>query len=270
MKKTQSSSDPKRSIRVLILFCLAVGILIIGSLCIRLFALMRESTFDPEYRYTMAFIHKKEVDIIFLDPISKSMSHMIVRGEVDKSTVFSQTGILVDAVFSLPETFSDVRKVENYINDALLHKRGVVSTLSSYDLFRLSLFSKGISDTQVKTEEVILPIESANLDILAQELFLDQQIADENVSISVVNGAGVAGLGKRLERALNNRGFNVISVANAEKIVSSSGIVYSGEKGYSVKKLENILGVRAVLSEEQSLSDIIVTLGRDQANVDSF
>ncbi len=269
MKKTQSN-ESKRSIRTLILFCGVVGLLVAGSLLIRLFSLVRESTFDANHRYTISFVNKKDVDIVSLDPGTKSMSHMAIRGDVDPVKVYTETGIVPDTILTLSRPFEGVEKVGMYTSDAFFHKGRVRSVLSAYDLLRVSLFAKGISSTEAHSEDVSLPIESANLDILVKELFLDQAIADENKSVSVINGAGVAGLGKRLERALENKGYSVISVTNAEKVATSTQVIFSGEKGYSVRKIENILGVKAVLTNKQSLSDIIITLGKDQASASKF
>lgn len=265
MKKTQST-ESKRSIKILILFCGVVGLLIAGSLIVRLLALMRESTFDAQHRYTISFVYKNNVDVVSLDPVAKSMTHMVIGGKVEPAKVYTETGIVPDTIFILSQPFEGVEKVSTYTDSAFFHKGGVSSDLSVYDLFRLSLFAKGISSADAHTEEVSLPIEPSNIDILVQELFLDQSIADENKSVSVVNGAGVVGLGKRLERALENRGYSVISVTNADKVATSTQIIFSGEKSYSIKKIENILGAKAVFSEKQSLSDIIITLGKDQAN----
>jgi hypothetical protein len=69
---------------------------------------------------------------------------------------------------------------------------------------------------------------------------------------------------------LENKGYSVISVTNAEKVATSTQVIFSGEKGYSVRKIENILGVKAVLTNKQSLSDIIITLGKDQASASKF
>lgn len=263
-KKRETTTN---SLRTLILFCGIVFFLIVGSLGIKFFTLFRDSRFDSNHEFILGFEYQKELDIVAFRPEQKTMTHLQVRGIHDLSETEKTLGVFLDSKVTLQEPFAGVDHVSEYLSDAMINHHLARSPLSTYDLFKLSLFAKRTPESQVQTEEIVLPLDPSQVDQFAQELFTDQTFSDENKSVQVVNGTGVPGLGTRLGRELTNRGVNVISITNSDAPLESSQIQYYGDKTYTVERLRKMLSAPLVPMERQTLSDIIITIGADKLSL---
>lgn len=263
-KKHASTTN---SLRTLILFCGIVFLLIAGSLALKLFTLIKDSRFDGNHEFIIGFEYQKDLDVVAFRPEQKSMSHLQVRGIHDLSETEKTLGVFLDSKVTLKEPFAGADHVSSYLSDAMVKHRVARSQLSTYDLFRLSLYAKRTPESQIQTEEISLPLDPSQIDQFAQELFTDQAFSDENKSVQVVNGTGVPGLGTRLGRELTNRGVNVIAITNADTPTESSQISYYGDKTYTVERLGKMLSAPLVPMEKQALSDIIITVGADKLSL---
>jgi hypothetical protein len=248
------------------IYCGIVLLLVIGSLGIKFFTLFKDSKFDSHHEFIIAFEHQKELDVVAFHPVQKSLSHLQIRGIRDLNETEKTLGVFFDSSITLNESFS-MDHIASYLSDAMVKHRLARSPLSTYDLLKLSLFAKGIPESQWQTEEIALPLEQSQIDQFAQELFTDQTFSTENKSVQIVNGTGVPGLGTRLGRQLGNRGLNVISIINADDPTETSEIRYFGDKTYTVERLSKMLSTPATPMEKQTLSDIIITIGADKVSL---
>lgn len=94
-------------------------------------------------------------------------------------------------------------------------------------------------------------------------------------SIKILNGSGITGAATKLKQNLNNNGFNVISIGNADNNEYTDTIINSGKKvkaGY-ITKLEEELGKLYPVSTKTSTSsaasddaDLVIILGSKTAS----
>ena len=70
-------------------------------------------------------------------------------------------------------------------------------------------------------------------------------------------------MGNKIARLIGNLGGNVILVDSSKETESKSKIVYKNDS-YTVRKISKILGVPAEKKEMNSISDVIVIIGKDK------
>lgn len=257
----------KNSLRLLIIFLLGVFFLITISVTYRFIKLTQESTFDGDYLFTLAFVQGKDLDIVGVNAQEKKLSHLQVRGIKDISEAKQQLGIFIDGQINLSQAFQGAEKVDSYLSDALLKKRTVSSsTLTFYDLIRLLLVVKGIPKTNISQKALHFTQDEEKIDSVTRSLFVDPRIVEDDVTIEIRNGTAIPGVGKRLERAITTLGGTVISVSNADEVVTTSKIEFKEEKNNknTLKRLQRLLSVPAVPLSSPALSDIIITVGKDR------
>ncbi len=264
--KTQSN---RSSLKLLWIFCLLVVLAVVFSLGYRLFTLMRESKFDGQHQFIVAFINNADVDVVSVNPSQKAYNHLQIRGGKNSSDDLQQAGVIPDSYITLPKPFS-LDSLSEYFSEAAWHQGNVTSPLNLYDLYRLSLLTKHIDRQAITSESVHIPFDQTASSTMLEQLFIDDAIDQDNKTVAIINGAGLPGLGTRLEQALSLRGVNVISVTNADGVKSSSKITYVGDKTYTVKRLSQLLSLPTEEVMTQGISDIIITLGKDKTTTTQF
>ena len=112
------------------------------------------------------------------------------------------------------------------------------------------------------------------LDKELKSIYLDSEIANEKLSISVVNATGVNGLGKRVSRYVSNMGGRVVDVSSRNENLEKSQIIYKGESK-SLEYLANILNIENKTEFQEGSndakigyseiikSDIVIVIGLD-------
>jgi hypothetical protein len=98
----------------------------------------------------------------------------------------------------------------------------------------------------------------------------DQEIADENISMEVINATNITGFGQRLSRVLTNMGANIVDVSTAQNTQKRTTIEYFGDKSYTVSRLEKLLGVTATEITTQPIANIVITIGTDKSHTTEF
>lgn len=268
--RQKKAATHNKSLRILVFFCVIVGLLIVFSLLVRSVYIVQNSQFSGDSRFTIAFIsNDKDLDIVSYDPLENMLSHLAIHGTEDVERAKMEVGVFTDTTILLEGDFSLDKSISSYMIDSLFHKNAR-SSLSGYDLIRLAIATSGISKEELVSENITFPVDRVLIDKTTKELFYDTTLSQENMTIEIVNGTGVEGLGGRLERALTIMGGNVISVTNAEKRQQESSIVYYGEENYTVKRLVKLLGMSAKNQEGRGLSDIIIVIGQDKKDTLSY
>lgn len=264
--RNKKVSTSKNSLRLLMFFLIVVVLLITISIIYRFIALTQNSVFDSDYLFTIAFVKDRNLDIVGINARDKKLSHLQLRGVKDLTQAKQLLGIFINGQINLAQTFQGAREVDSHISDALLKKRGVSTSLTFYDLLRLFLVVKGIPRANISQQTISLPQNGTIIDDITRSFFVDPKIVEDNVTIEIRNGTSIPGLGKRLERAITTMGGTVISVTNADKIVTTSQIEYREEKKNSdtLKRLQRLLLMPAIPLSSPTLSDIIITIGKDR------
>lgn len=251
------------SLRILRVFIVIVLLAIVSSLGFRLFTLVNESQFHASHDFTVAFIHKKDVDLVVVHPQLKAVSHLEVRGADNLADARREVGFIEDAVVTLDRPFSDPDKLSRYFFQAAFHREGTQSSLSIYDLIRLGISTRGTTQATLDSEAIRIPTGDPATEKIIEELFYDQSLVDESISIGIINASDTPGLGSYLERVLTNLGASVLTVKNGDPRTSSV-ITYTGDKSYTVTRIGKLLHIPVEKSSMSGLSDIIITIGKDK------
>lgn len=270
VNKLNSKKSADSSVRVLILFCVVVFVAIIFSLGFKLFSLIQNSKYSSNHNFIIAFIYKQDMDFVDINAQQKTLSHLEIRGGGSLSKTQREIGLIPDTTITLSQAFS-MDRLSTYFMAAAWKKKEAQSNLNIYDLYRLSLATSRQNKQGLQSQKIHFPLDDNAWDKTLEQLFLDSTINQENKTVSIVNAAGVMGLGTRLERALSRVGINVISVRNADEIESSSSIRSTTDKSYTAEHLHDLLGFPITMStSQQEVSDIIITLGKNMTQTNAF
>ncbi|MGH3443360.1 MAG: LCP family protein, partial [Nitriliruptorales bacterium] len=91
------------------------------------------------------------------------------------------------------------------------------------------------------------------------------EVAPEDVTVSVLNGAGASGLAGQVAEHLRSRGFQIATVGNAEAVVATVVLHPPGKKA-EAELVSRELGGREV-REDGSVDNVTVLLGQDAADL---
>ncbi|MBI4097622.1 MAG: LytR C-terminal domain-containing protein [Candidatus Levybacteria bacterium] len=220
---------------------------------------IRKSKFDGTHRFTIAVIGQKSASIISVSPEEGSMTSLNLNN-ISNLTQFDLLELPVDTRISKEPDFSLSPK--KYFPKMLLNKGSLTTDLTTIDLLRLSIYALGIDNEKIKKEQVSMK-EPTKLSNLSSSLFTDQTILREKVSIQITNATDVSGLGNRLAKYITNMGGSVVLVNSSKDTKGSSEITYR-QDSYTLKKLMKILDIPAQKKETNSISDIVIIIGKDK------
>lgn len=262
-KKKSIEPEGNKSIKKVILFLVVVAILIFFSLSVRLMYLIKQSKFDNESRFTVAINESEDSSLILsFNPINKSISKLVLTGDRKKISAGKIAGIPLDGTITLPG-ISNNKSTSGYLMYAMSNPMVKKEGITVLDVMQLYFFAKTVSPANLLEEEVSVKDEQNTLNPLALRLFSDQRIVDEQLSIEIVNGTGIDGLGKRLERIIQNSGGNVVAVSNSHKVEKTSKITYFQDSSYTLQKIQRILNYSVEVVQKREIADIKIVIGTD-------
>ncbi len=277
----RKKKEKKSNLTVAFIFVAFVVSLLVVSFFIKLGILIKESRFDGEHRFTVAISSDKEqrsqdkpIQILSFSPKDSSVSKLFFAQGIPLSYTQRFLEVPIDATITLSEgSVASDRELDDVLKSMLVGYKDAKTNLTILDVIRLWWLGRNISSHSQTSQDFDpspdLP-KDIQLDKISQNIFSDEKIASEKLSVSIINGAAVPGFGNRLGRMVNNMGGNAISIKTADNDIEETTLTYFGKKSYTVTKLEEILGVRGKPGKGSDISDIIVTLGRDRANTSSF
>ncbi len=262
-----------KSLRTLALFFLCVSVIILISLSIKLFAVIKASKFDGTHRFTVAVFDKeKNIDVLSFDPKNKTISALTVKGtNITPQNLSKTLATAVDATVTMKKNLKNQDPTHKLLN--LASTFGAVATNTTMlDLIRLSLLANTIPANKITKEILTIPSAESDIDAISSQLFNDPTVTQEGISIEIINATGTPGLGRRLERAVNNMGGRVIAVTTAQKMEALSKIKFFGEKSYTLKKLEMMLNTAegGEQARRQGIADLQIILGQDSLSKTTF
>lgn len=268
MRKSANTPGESKSLRLVVLFLLALFFAVSVSLIVKTVTLIRTSTYDGKHRFTTYLSSKgsKSALLISLEPNSPAV-FLTMKGEVSEKSVSSLLSLPIDATIQMGNvSFEDVSP-NDLLGKALFSPKTHLAGFTRYDLLKLYLVSAGSSKDGV-FEEVSLR-KGIPEDYSSKKYFVDHGITDDNKSIGVVNSTGVSGIGQRLEQALTLMGGNVVSVTTGRQEQEPTYIFYSGSKAYTVQKLERLFHQQAEEGNTQA-ADILVVIGKRSLSLPLF
>lgn len=257
MKKNKKGGV--KSISLAFYFGLLILLIIIISLTFKTLDLIRNSKFDSNNRFTVAVLNDKKVDLISVSP-STGLQIGVSIENIKSLESLERYSFPVDVFVKSDSDFSSESK--HIFLKMLFNKRSLGYALNILDLVKLSVYSLGVDNDNFSYQKFNLEDEEELAEISSKE-FIDETISNDKVSIQVINAAEIGGLGNNVARTITNLGGNVVLV-NSSKEEQSESIIYYKEESYTVKKLSEILNVRAEKKDTSSISDIVIILGKDQ------
>lgn len=270
--KSRSAHNDNRSIRTFFIYAAIVLGVILISLSVRAYYLFQQSKFDGKQEFVIAFGQDEHVEkIMTFDPDDKSGVVVDLKGEpVRFSSLGRQVSILPNAVVTTNGQVPLDEDVSHTMQALLFNYYTVKTNLTIFDVIKLFFVSRKPALTTVATTEITVSEDEEENSRGVANLFIDDAIFSENVSIQVVNASGISGMGRRLERVLINRGANVVSVTTSRDLAKSSNMQYFGEETYTLKTLKQMLQFPVEIMDREGIADIIITIGEDQKNSSSF
>lgn len=272
MKKKQKKESGDRSLKKVLLFCLVVSILIILSIMVRILYVVVNSKYDGSNRFTISVTESPhKAYILSFNPMDRTISEVILTGDRKNTSAGKLLGIPVTGSVKLTEGVKlndiDPPDILFYL---LMQTNIPKKNMTFIDIFRLYLFSRTLSATGTTITALNFPRDWQSFDMIASKLFTDELIINEKKSIEIINGTGIDGLGKRLERVISNTGGNVVSVSNSRNIVQSSVILYYQEISYTEKKIQQFLNYTPSPMQDKGIADIKIIIGTDGVREDLF
>ncbi len=265
-------SKPKNgsNLTMVFVFCIAVFFLVLGSLTVKSFLLLQASLFDGQHRFTVFVKDSKgESELISFAPDSKTIAMLVLpKGKNDtQKSVEKFLGIPVDGFIQGEKQYVQEEKdIPLFVRNLIFNYNRLQTNMTPIDLVRLWFFAKSVPTYSIVIQHLSTPVDQLVMDKRMVTLFSDNSVSQEKLSIQIINGTGVAGLGNRLARIITNMGGNVVVVSTANTVVKTSHIAYYGQQSYTAQKLNKILNASLSTMQKPEISDIIVTIGMDQAS----
>ncbi len=258
---------------LLVYFALVLS-LIITAFIFRAISVINNSNFDGENRFTVAMAHEGKLKgIISFEPSTSSLSILKIRPDfliqVDKMN--ARLGLIPDGYImsdSLPDLDDPVPAV---IQSVFWQLHTSKKNITAYDMFQIWLYSTKIPSSTINIREIGKNVSRSDIDKNIALLFPDEKIASENLSLQIINAAGVTGLGARLERVLTNMGGNIVSIQTAPETSAVSKIsYYDQEDSYTLNKIAKLLQFKLEKLPKQGIANIVITVGEDNKKTNIF
>lgn len=270
MKNTAQTES--KSLKTFYLYIVLVILVIIVSLLIKGIFVIRQSRFDSGHDFTLAVTEQnKAKEIIAFHPQVPAVSTLTIEdNNVAYTSLAKEYGISPDGYIEVKNNADLNTEITSFMWSSIIQSENWQSNLTIFDKMRLLLLAKGVTTNDKTVQMISLINQAPQTDTTIINALTDQDIADENSSIQIVNATQITGFGQRLGRVLTNLGANVVDVSTSQDPQKKSTIQYFGNKTYTVGRLERLLGITATKITTQSIADIIVTLGNDKSNTIEF
>ena len=269
MKKKIEKKD-NRSLKTFFLYTFAVFFVILISLSIKAFFILRQSKFDGNHFNLAVSQNNRVVAILGFNPNKNSISLLKMKNsKMSVSSLGQNLGILVDGKISSKSDLSN-ESTESIFEKTAFRNNSIKTDLTIFDVARLFLFTKNVRDKDRQIEEIRQAMSEHDSDKIISDLFKDAEISRENITIEIINATSELGLGKRLERCLNNAGANVVSVSTPRVSETVSRIQYVGAQTYTVEKLKKVLKFPTEKINKKTIAKIVIIIGENGKNPTSF
>lgn len=257
-----------KNLRLAGLFIIIVLGLIIISALFKFLLIVKASRFDGSHNFIVSFIGKDKEEVVSFSPQNRTLSILDIDSKYNNQDLTKTFEIPIDGTVVSQNINSD--NISSTLLKSVVSLGQPLKKLTILDALRLFLFCKTISQNNIYERQLSVGLNDAQKSTVINLSLTDTSIYQENQTIQVINASSVPGLGARLAMLITNIGGNVILVSTADQTLQNSQIAYYGDKTYTVKKISNYLQIPAVASYQRGVADIIITIGKDEANSSSF
>lgn len=247
-------------------FVFILGIIFI-SLLFKGFLIVKDSKFQDDSRFNFLISNNTESEVVSFLPQNHSISVLKVEGNVENIHKFLEIPLDGEVRSALLDLGKPVPSV---ISNIFFGFKNIKTNFTVLDLFRIFLFTKTTSPGNFTLRTVSANLDEAALDKISLILFSDPKIADENLSVEIINATAEYGAGNRLARLITNISGNVVLVSTSQNMQGKSVILYKGKKSYTLERLSKLLGFEVMENKSQSLADITIQIGKDYKNLSIF
>jgi hypothetical protein len=254
-KKKKSSNLKLAGIFLVIVFGL-----ISFSIIFKIFLVIKNSKFDGSNRFTVGFTAKYYSKIESFSPKDKTISIIIVNGNLKKQTLSDFLEVPVDVNVKTDEE-NNLSVNTDLLNSLIALNRE--SNLNTFDAFKLLLFSK-LSGAKIVQKVLITNSSQSQIQDATSNLLIDSQVINENKNIEIINATDTYGLGSRFAMLITNMGGNVILVSTSDTISKNSKVIYYQTKSYTAEKIGEVLKIPLEQTDKKSVSDVIIIIGEDK------
>lgn len=270
--RSKKRTNKAQNIHLAIFFCGFLLVLIIFSLVFKSIQLFQKSGFDGEHRFTIAASFPNDNELISFSPQTNDISILLIPKDIGISDIQKKLKIPVDGnvTISVNADNIDSADVSSKITKMAFSKESD-KRVTAIDYLRLYFFTKTIQKSQITIKKITSAEDVLINDKIISGLFSDHTISKEQVTIQIINVTGKEGVGNRLARLITNSGGNVISVVTG-KTTDESRVSFI-EESYTLNRLSKILGFKKekiLEKQNQQISDIIITIGKDGLNPEKF
>lgn len=273
MKRKTKKKPETNNIKIAFIFFILVFFLIIVSLLFKLTILIQNSKFDGKHSFILVLNGTKDKanqkQLINFAPDKSSISILDVGSKENNIGKFLEVPIDGNIRILKNESNSLLREgsnknIEGLISTAVFGKDSYNDNLTILDKIRLLIFAKSIQQHNILYKQISDQdnLSEEMMDKISNQFFSDSLITEEKVSIQIINGTGVSGLGNRLSRLISNIGGNVISVSSSDQEFNTSEISYSTDS-YTLQRISKILKFNTSKIKENAISDITIKIGKD-------
>lgn len=260
MRTQNSPHSGTKSLRLVVWFLFVLILVSALSLGAKAASMIGSSIFDGKHRFTVFVLDRnKDAAVISLEPQARTVL-LRIEGKPTQKEVESSLFIGFDGSIQGVPPIGGESSVSDILASSFFSSGVEFDAMTHYDLLRLYFLSLEEQQDDMITESVILKKGEVVRDASAK-FFVDNGILADDKSVAIVNSAGVSGLGFRLEQVIVGLGGGVVSVTTGRDIQDPTHIFYSGEKTYSVERIERLLHQKAEEGNTQA-ADILVVIGK--------
>lgn len=268
----QTAQEESKSLKTFYLYVLLVITVVIIALLSKAFLIFQQSKFDGTHDFIIAVTEQNKVkEIISFQPQITSATELVIEDtNISFQSLAKEYGIHPDGYIQVNTNSVIAEDVTAFMWASLGHTADWQSNLTIFDKLRLLLFAKSVAANNKSVDEISLINQTQQNETTLTNALTDQEIADENISIQIVNATDITGFGQRLSRVLTNLGANIVAVTTAQNIQKDSTIQYYGSNSYTVNRLDKLLGIKATKLNSQGIANIVITIGLDKSNTTQF
>ncbi len=274
MPKKHYPNDRENTVQIAIVFFAIVFFLVFVASIFKLIAVVKKSKFDGEHRFTLVVdieSSSKGPQIISFAPDAKtiSLASFAESGQVSAHAVGKRIEAPIDGEVWVDDIVIDVSKgqdASSILLTLLSRYPSLRTNLTIIDFIRLLAFSRSVPKGSYVYELYPDAVDEVSSDKITTSLFLDSALSAEKMSIHIINGTGVSGLGNRLARLITNMGGNVISVTSAQEAIEKSKIScvqIDNALPYTCRRLSYLLGGDMQASDNRGISDVEIIIGKE-------
>lgn len=251
----------EKTLRLALFFTIIVGVCIVISLGIKAGLVFARSHFDGQHQFIMQIDQSSQKsDVLIFNPDSRGIAILALSGKDAGMSAQQTIQLPIDATLhaQIPETDD-----QGFVHSILTSWEK--NDLNFFDKIKLLLFTQTVTNDNITTIQIHLPADNLNFDSTLTNVATDKILYKEGVTIAIVNGSNVAGLGNKIAKLLTHIGANVISVTTADKTQNNSTLIYTGAQSYTLSRLTHIFHLSPILEKRINIAQITLTIGTDQA-----